>query len=225
MFYLISTKRGLGVELWGTFSDLKMLHEAVGKFWNTDDTTARRGGENKDALISAFSYEIRKAYEGQREKRKSGHFSLESEIHFGTHLSWVHILFSLSALRANMRFVGASKLDLAAFLQLEYWLEDAADSYDAVIARKLKPYINGALYQDNPYAYQFMRNINADYLTLGGGKQAFRKLPELLTAGVYFTEEYKDLLAFFTREAKRLGCEIDDLEVNDDHIEYETLKW
>lgn len=49
---------------------------------------------------------------------------------------------------------------------------------------------------------QFMRNINADYLELGGGKTAFRKL----------------------LEAQRLNCDITDLELSNDNIDYEKIK-
>jgi len=225
MFYTIPTKKGKGVELWGSYDDLRTLHHVIGKFWNNETLTGKPSFENRDSLISSFSYEIRKAFEGHREKRVHGHYSLEPLPHFGTHLSWVHVLFSVAALRSNMRFIDVDKLDVALFLQLEYWLEHSMEAFDETGAKALKPYVNGALYLDNPYMYQFMRSINMDYFLFGGGKRAFRQLPSLLKAGVFFTEEYNNLLAHFTKEAKRLNCNVEDLEIDDDHIEYDTIKW
>ena len=68
MIYLIPTKRGIGVEMWGTYEDLKTLHEVVGRFWNDENYESNKGFENRDSLLSSFSYEIRKAKEGRRKK-------------------------------------------------------------------------------------------------------------------------------------------------------------
>lgn len=70
-----------------------------------------------------------------------------------------------------------------------------------------------------------MRSINLDYFLLEGGKRAFRKLPELLKRGIFYSEEYQDYQAFLRKESKRLNCEISDMEINDDRIDYENLKW
>jgi hypothetical protein len=66
MIYILPTKHGIGVELWGTYEDFKTLHEVISKFWNDENSIKIKGDENRDKLISSFSYEIRKAYEGNR---------------------------------------------------------------------------------------------------------------------------------------------------------------
>lgn len=99
MIYTIPTKRGLGVELWGTYDDLKTLYAVIGRFWNQEEFLNNTGFDNRDKLISGFSYEIRKAYDGNRLKQQYSRFSLEQIPHFGVKLSWVHVLFSISALR------------------------------------------------------------------------------------------------------------------------------
>jgi hypothetical protein len=70
-----------------------------------------------------------------------------------------------------------------------------------------------------------MRSINLDYYLLGGGKEAFRKLPSLLRKGVSHSNEYKAYQKFLEREAKRLNCKATDLEINDGEIDYEKIKW
>lgn len=110
-------------------------------------------------------------------------------------------------------------------LQLEYWLEEAMCSFDTVGANALIPYISGAIEQGNPYLYQFMRSINADYFELRSGKTAFRKLGRMLRKAVYATDEYHRYNAFLILEAQRLNCEIADLELSDEHIDYDSLVW
>ena len=225
MFYLIPTKNGLGTELWGTYDDIMTLYSVISNFWNQEDYLNKKGFNNRDKLISGFSYEIRKTYEERRLKRKTSHFSLETKDLFGCKISWVHFLFSISALRFNKRYLESNKLELAIFIELEYWLEKAMAEYDEKGAYRLKNYISGAIYPGNENMYQYMRSINAEYFRLGGGKRAFRKLPNLLNKAVYCTQEYIEYAEFLKLEAKRLKCEVSNLEINDEDVDYENIIW
>lgn len=223
MIYIVPTKKGLGVEIWGAFDDLSNLYEVLSKFWN-DEINLVKGAENRDKLISGFSYEIRKAKEGNRLKRSSGHFSLEKREYFGTQISWVHFLFSLTAIKHNMRFCETNKFDISMILQIEFWLEKAMNSYDEIGAKNLVGFIDDGLYGANNYIYHFMRSINQEAFMLGGGKRAFRKIPDLLKRGVFFTNEYKEYEAFLKKESERLNCNIDEMDINDDDINYD-IEW
>ncbi|TAJ08195.1 hypothetical protein DMA11_21430 [Marinilabiliaceae bacterium JC017] len=225
MIYIVPTKRGMGVELWGDYEDLKNFYEVIGKFWNDENKLNFKGFENRDKLISGFSYEVRKAYEGSRLKRKCSHFSFEEVEYFGAQISWVHFLFSLTALKFNMRYSETTKYDISMFLQIEFWLEKAMNSYDEIGTKKLLGFIEDGLYGANEYIYHYMRSINLDYFLLGGGKRAFRKLPELLKKGIFYTEEYNNYKTFLENDAKRLECDINDMEINDDDVNYDEIKW
>ncbi len=225
MIYILPTKRGLGVELWGTNQDLHNFYEVVGKFWNDENKFNIKGFESRDKVISGFSYEIRKAYEGKRLKRKNSPFSFDEIECFGTRISWVHFLFAITALKFNMRYCETNKYDIAMFLQIEFWLEKAMNSYDEVGANSLIGYIEDGLYGANEYIYLYMRSINLDYFLLGGGKRAFRKLSQLLRKGVFCTDEYKAYKNLLEIDSKRLQCSINDLEINDDYIKYEDIVW
>lgn len=225
MTYIITTKNGLGIELWGTEDDLQNLHEVIAKFWGDEDFFNTKGFANRDALIGSFSYEVRKAYEGSRLMMPTSHHSTKAIEHFGVQISWVHILFSLSALRYNMRFMESNKSDLITLLQLEENLERAMNTYDKVGASLLVPFIDGGIYAGNEYLYQYMRCINADYFEMGGGKKAFRLLPVLLNKAVLYSDEYNEYLDFLSGEAKRLKCDISELELDDDHVSYDTIAW
>lgn len=61
MIYILPTKHGMGVEIWGTYDDLSNFYDFIGKFWNNDNKLNLKGFENRDKLISGFSYEISKA--------------------------------------------------------------------------------------------------------------------------------------------------------------------
>lgn len=225
MLYIIPTKGGLGVELWGTFNDLNNFYEVIGKFWNDENKLNKKGFENRDSLISGFSYEIRKAKDECRLVRNRSHFSFEEQKHFGVQISWVHFLFSLASIKFNMRYRETNKYDMSQILLIEFWLEEAMNSYDSVGARNLLGFIEDGLYGGNDYIYQCMRIVNLDFFLLGGGKKAFRKLPELLRRGVYYTQEYIDYQQFLEKEAKRLNCKPSEIELNDDDFNYDAVKW
>ena len=113
MIYAVPTKKGLGVELWGTREDLEYLYEVISKFWNDENLLHIKGYEDKNKLISSFSYEIRKASYGSRLTRNSSHYSFEEIPYLGFKVSWVHIVFSIAALRYNMRMVESNKGEIA----------------------------------------------------------------------------------------------------------------
>ena len=158
-------------------------------------------------------------------KRKRNHFSLTDQVYYGTELSWVDILFALSALRFNMRFYETSKLEIALFLQLEHWIASAMKSYDPKGADELVRFIDGGIDGGNDYMYHYMRSVNTDYFSLNGGKRAFRELPKLLQKGVSYTREYTEFKKHLEKEAARLNCDITEMEIDDNHIDYENLKW
>lgn len=225
MFYLIPTKNGFGVQLWGTYDDLTTIYSVVSELWNQEDFLYKKGFDTRDDVISGFSYELRKAYGGSRLKRKYSHFSHEPIEYLGCEISWVHFLFTLAALRYNMHTYDIRKFELAILMLLESWLEKAMITFDEKGAKELIHFIEGAIYSANENLYQYMRCINAEHFRLGGGKKAFRQLPTLLKQAVYFTDEYKEYADVLKSEAKRLNCETSELEIDDDDIDYENLKW
>lgn len=215
----------MGAELWGTYDDLRTIYEVVGKFWNQEEFTEKEGFDSRDQVISGFVHEIRKAYEGNRLTREHSHFMPDPVEHFGCKLSWVHLIFAMNAIRFNMRFFESNKMDLGLMLQLEYWLEESLRNFDQLGGAALIAYLNGGIEQGNAYLYQFMRSINADHFELRGGKTAFRQLGKLLKRAVYGTDEYRSYNTFLILESQKLKCEIADLELSDDHIDYDRLTW
>ncbi|MDR6919550.1 DUF6904 family protein [Chryseobacterium sp. 2987] len=225
MLYIIPTKHGLGAEIWGTFEDLNNLYDLILKFWGDEDIADDEGYETREKTLSGLSYEIRKAKDGMRLKRDGNHFIYSGSEYYGTTVSWVQFLFSLTALKFNMRYSETCKFDISQILLIEYWLERAMHTYDEIGAVKLKGFLNDALFGGSRYLYLCMRSVNFDFLTLGGGKRAFRKLPDLLRRGIYATEEYWAYEKFLIEEANKYSCQVSGLEFNDDDFDYGTIRW
>jgi len=220
MIQINATKGGIGIEIWGTYEDLENLYQFIGKFWSIEKYSSITGFENRDKVLSGFVYEIRKAKEGSRLKR-----NFRNQEYFGTRVSWVHLIFSLTALKFNMQYLEMNKFEIAQILMIEFEIEKAMNEYDEKGAKDLIGFIEGGLYGANPYIYQYMRSINYDFFMLGGGKTAFRKLPYLLRKGVYYTDEYIEYESMLKSDSERLNCSIMELDLIDDHFDYESIKW
>ncbi|MGI9580117.1 DUF6904 family protein [Chryseobacterium sp. RRHN12] len=224
MIYTVATKKGLGIEIWGTRDDLEYFYGIVSKFWNDPLLYDIKGYEDKKNLISSFSYEIRKASYGSRLTRNHSHYSFEEIPYCGFQVSWVHIIFSIAALKYNMKMTESNKADIAMFLHLEYWIERTMKDYDKVGAVNLLPYLDDVINAGNEHLYLYMRHINSTFFGLGGGKLSFRKLAQLMRTAVFSTDEYNDLRNFLQSEAKKHNCKVEDLELNDDDKIYE-MEW
>lgn len=224
MIYAVPTKKGLGIEIWGTRDDLEYLYEVISKYWNNESFFNVKGYEDKNKLISSFSYEVRKSSYGNRLKRNHSHYSFEEIPYVGFKISWVQIIFSIVALRYNMKMVESNKAEIAIFLHLEYWVERAMENYDPAGAKKLLPFLDNAINSGNEYLYLYMRHINATFFEMKGGKFAFRKLADLMKVAIFLSDEFKDFFNFLNSEAKKHNCNIEDLELSDDDKIYE-IEW
>jgi hypothetical protein len=142
MLYLKPTKRGLGVTLWGTYDDLNFLYDMLYELSPDSDSNivARKYHDQTNLFLLDFSHHIRKAYQGDRIKRKTSHFSSIEIDHYGVHVSWVRVLFWLSSLRHNLRFITSDKFIIGIIFNLEYWLEQSLKQYEPIYGTYLFPY-------------------------------------------------------------------------------------
>ncbi|KZE73350.1 hypothetical protein AV926_18375 [Myroides marinus] len=225
MFYLLSTKNGIGFELWGSYEDLSSLYYSFDGLWNNEEYLDRPDFNSRESIITSMLYNIRKTFQGNRLERKGTHFHFNDTPYFGCRISWIHGLFFLHAVRYNTRYFNINKLQLANLLQLEYWLEKAMYSYDPVGAVNLSRYITGGIDASNDCLYIYMRRINLDFFLLNGGKKAFRQLPELLKKACFGTSEYLAYRTELEEDAKKLKTIAPKLELDDDTFDYDRVKW
>lgn len=224
MIYTVPTKKGLGIEFWGTDDDLTFLYDTIGKFWGNENFSSHKGYEDKNNVISGFAHELRKASYGSRLKRDSSHFSPAEIPYLGFKISWPHILFCMSAIKYNQYWVETTKYDVSILLQLEFWIEKSMNDYDKLGTVNLLKYLDGAISANNEYMYQFMRNINSQFFEMRGGKAAFRKLHQLMKVSSMVTTEYQELFSLLQFEAKKYNCKIENLEVDENDAIYD-IEW
>jgi len=111
-------KRNGGFVLWGDYSTLKPIHSFV------MDMAEKSPTLDSEGLLPALAYDIRKAYENQREKDTIEVWDDEITI-YGVEQIWPTFLLQIALLRAAMSFVDTSKNDQSLMYSLEALLEES----------------------------------------------------------------------------------------------------
>ncbi|MDO9553305.1 hypothetical protein [Rhodonellum sp.] len=219
MFYLIPTKRGLGVEFWGSYNDLCTIYEVISTLWDLEiqKTTA----EN---MLSDFLFNIRHAYQGDHFTRTSSHFLSDSVPSFGFQISWVQLIFVISFINSEKTKYPKNKLLEGILLQMEYWVETALVSFDKKVGMLMQTFIGQSIDGANPFIYYYMRRINAEFFGLKGGKKGFKDLPELVSWGIKGTKGYNLLKIEIIKSAIKIGCDPIELDLDEDQNIY-SIQW
>ncbi|WP_394340953.1 DUF6904 family protein [Pleomorphovibrio marinus] len=104
-------------------------------------------------MLSAFLYEVRHTYQGDRIIRESSHFSIERVSYYGCQISWVQLLFFIGFVNHKKSLFPQNKLLDAIILQIEYWTVEALVEYEKKAGQKMLSYDGKSLDGSNPYLY------------------------------------------------------------------------
>lgn len=219
MFYLRPTKRGYGVELWGTSHALRTIYQVFSELWDIDQSD-----KLTENMLSAFLYEVRHADQGGRLIRENSHFSIERVSHYGCQISWVQLLFFIGFVNHKKSLFPQNKLLNAIIFQIEYWTDEALVEYDKKTGQIMLSYVGKSLDGSNPYLYYYMRLTNLKFFELKGGKKAFSQLPQLMKSGVPGTSAYQRIKRSLLLRAKELECDPGELDLDEDNAVY-NVPW
>lgn len=211
-----ATKRGFGITIYGDYRDLRSLHKTVHELCGSwiNDLDAQR-----ESTLS-IAYELRKAYEGNREIIKD---EVARTTYFSTNIDWPGILFYSSYLRYRAGFCPTSKENQANLYRLEFCIEKALLEYDYKTGVDvLEQSRTIGMVSDN-FIASYASEITYEYLYGGGsGKINFRRLPRLLNKFHEWSDEYREFSEYMKSQAIVNNCEINQLYNNRD---WPDIKW
>lgn len=215
------TKKGTGIEIYGTHDDLVTLYHTVHKIATTLDEY-NNFHKAQSQLLMNFAYEIRKGYDGCRLVSDT---TSDDEIVtrlYGFQLVWTDILIFISTLRHNAGYLKTNRLDQANMYILEDVTEKALFAYDAEGANEIKNFIGQRIDITNKLSFIIYQALQIKYVTSPSGKKRFRNIPNLLiTHFSGWLPEYKEFVHSLELSAKDNKCEITDLEFKD----FPDIKW
>ena len=213
MLHAAPTKKGTGLELFGHADDLESLHETIHFLCG-----ASEGALDQHEHALSVAYEIRKAFERQREVRNTA-----SGEQYGAQFVWPQIIFYVSYFRQLAAYRPTNKEHQSNLMRLEFCLESALVEYDPKTGAEvvsLYPMV-GAVTPD--FLDGHIADITYSFLyASGSGKMRFRRLPTLVRSMTPFSSEYRNYVAVLEREAKKQGCSPYQLR---DSREWPEIDW
>jgi hypothetical protein len=118
MLFIDKTKNNGGFILWGDYWTLRELHSLC------MDAAEKSPTLDNEGLLAALAYDLRKAYEKQRESDTVGHFEEEMQI-YGVEQVWPTFVVQLVLMRTALAFYDSNKLEQSLVYRLEYLFLDA----------------------------------------------------------------------------------------------------
>lgn len=146
--------------------------------------------------------------------------------YFGVEITWTHILFYFAVLRHNMRTHPSTEEDIAAINQAEESLREAMRKLSKRYAEAVMPFLNGAIYCENPHLEQYMEAINHQHLWAlkhCTPKESLSFVAAYMNDAAFNTHGYGEMLKHLTKEAKRLGCTIAELTYDYEGASYDFV--
>ena len=113
-------KNHAGIVLVGDYTTLRSLHEVVHEVNEKSPLI-----KDKEGFFLALAYDVRKAYEAEREIIDPPEHYPEMGIRYGVEILWPVLLLQSRMLRASLAFIDSNKQYQALTYALEYVIEEA----------------------------------------------------------------------------------------------------
>ena len=207
------TKKGTGLTLAGHADDLVSLHETLHFLCAGLD----RNSDGHEHALS-IAYEVRKAYEHQRES-----YQTESGELLSTRFVWPQILFYTSYFRQLAAYCNTNKEHQSNLARLEHCVETALVEYDVKVGSELVAIYPTVWAATDKYLDSYVESVTHSFLYEGGtGKLRFRRLPMLVRSMHPLSSEYRAYSEMLEHEAKKHGCKPSDLR---DSRPWPEIEW
>ena len=211
------TKRGTGVAIYGDYGDLISLYDTVHYIANTlNEATPMH------QLLMNFAYEIRHAYQGDRDEDVHSYGDGHKVHYYGFNIVWTDIIIFIATLRHCAGYILTQKLNQANLYILEYVVEKALFEYDPEGAHVITENYIQRTNVLNPYVFLIYQAMHIQFVSGVPGKNRFRNIPNLFRNHLSeYSPEYKNFISSLELSAKQNNCDIKDLEFND----FPDIKW
>ena len=184
------TKKGAGIILWGDYHDLNNLYETISKLSDS------LGPEDSISdFVLGLCYEIRHAYQGDREIKEFGENELSKVKYYGVKLLWPYFIIQVGLIRWAASYTTTNS-------------EQQSNLYSGFSNDYLDQYLN-----EITYRYLFDETIE---------KKRINRLPKVLKMTWELSNEYKEFESYLIKMAKEKGCRPKELR---DLKEWPEFNW
>lgn len=212
----VPTKYSAGLTLYGDFQDLKSLHETIHEV-----VEASPFNEAIKNTVLGLAYDIRHAYQRDREEETFGHDDCDKVTYRGAKILWPIVLFQVNALRYFASFGPTTRGQQANLYRLEACLESALNEVDRNVAAECTEWLCAASSLTTNYYCLYLSEASRRYLLGTVGKSRFRKLPSVLHSFHPMSTDYREFAEHLEAVAKEKGCSPHNLDSSENY----DFKW
>jgi hypothetical protein len=212
------TKYGAGITFYGDFYDLSAVHETIHKIAGQSWVEEGFG----DYMLG-LAYEIRKALEGQREKRTFGMDALDKVKYRGCSILWPHVLTQIGMIRCFAAYRTTDHKDQACLYLLEDCAITSLLAFDGNVGKQCAEWLVRFRPFPNNYLFSFISNVCCRrFLFEVPEKQRFSELPNVLRMIDSFSEEYRSYAQQIAKASKKLKADPNNITSSE---EWPPFRW
>lgn len=216
-----TTKNGTGITIYGDYVDLKTIHNVIAKI---SERVAKEEDNPLFIALMDFSYEVRKAYSGQRLKEKITFDEFEAIEYYGFQYLWTDLIIFIKVLRHEASFAILNELDQSTLYLIEHTAKTSLSQYDLEGAAKLNNLFDYGINILDNLLIQILEYVNILYLSQKPSKTRFRNLAQLITSHFSgHTKEGKEIRDLLNYKAKEINLEPNKIKF--DEKEFPSIIW
>jgi hypothetical protein len=212
---MVPTKNYAGVILYGDYYDLKDLYETI--YHVVENFPYNSHHIFKDYALG-LCYDIRHAYEGQREIKELGFDERDSAKYYGVKILLPVLLFQYKLIRWFKGFVTITNNHQANLFRLESCIENALKEIDAEIADQCMLHFTYNSGITDKYLRIFIDSLSIEYMEKTKAKRK-SSLVSMLNSMSELSPEYRDFHKMAVERAVELNCKPEKLNYNYDEKE------
>lgn len=204
------TEKGKGIFLRGDYNDLRNAHNVL-HYLSSTSKTLQEGTAPGDWALG-LAYDLRKAYEGQREQSEVGSdcgAAYEKATYLGVKILWPVFLTQLSMFRQGAAFCPTTREVHAVLYSLEAIADFALRDRNADVADTVMGWYDTANFHSN-YYIQYLVDISYKFQYL---ETPLNELCDLLNSTFWGSTEYKNFVEKIDSAARKNKCSPRNIEL------------
>ena len=210
------TKYGAGITLYGDAHDLRALHETIHKI-----ASERHVDERFRFFMLSLAYDIRKAYEGARERKRIGHQKLDWAKYFSVNVLWPFFLPQAALVRHFAAYYPTTHRDQACLYLLEDCAITSLLACDANVGKVCSECFLNFPMLSHDYLMEFFTQCAREFVEFPE-KKRFQKLPGILRKLMWLSPEYQAFSKELAKTAKANDCGPEELS---DPRDWPKFRW
>lgn len=196
-----------GITLYGDYHDLRNLYDDISMMMRPP------AFEEDDLVLTAFLYDLRHAYEGQRIHRCfESDDDLRNVKYYGVEIIWPMFLFSVGLYRWGLAFIDSNKSQQANAYRLEQVVETTLFEANPHVAEQCMEWLRNFSGYPKGYLSQYFDECAFRYVFHSEDpKKRFASLPIILRSTFPLSDEYRQFEVSLNQKAKEKGCSVQEL--------------